>query len=111
MNTAKIYYDSNGNECTIYQAVTREPSWAATRIQEGEKAVEKMALLESRVNEKDDQIVFLWKLLDDISTAGDMFKPEINGYFNAVNKLCEERGLVANSPDGKTLEIKEFTAA
>jgi len=67
--------------------------------------------LEGKVNHKDEQIAFLWKLLDDISTAGDMFKPEINGYFNTVNKLCDERGLVANSPDGQTLEIEEFNAA
>jgi len=56
---------------------------------------------------KDDQITFLWKLLDDISTAGDMFKPEINGYFKYVNRKCEERSLVANSKDGQTLEIIE----
>ena len=67
--------------------------------------------LENRVAHKDDQITFLWKLLDDISTAGDMFKPEINGYFNAVNKSCEERSLVANSPDGYKLVIEEFNDA
>jgi len=57
---------------------------------------------------KDDQITFLWKLLDDISTAGDMFKPENNGYFKYVNRKCEERSLVANSEDGQTLDIIEI---
>lgn len=33
----------------------------------------------------------LWILLDDISTAGDMFKPEITNYFRYVNKKCDER--------------------
>ena len=33
----------------------------------------------------------LWKLLDDIDTAGDMFKPEINGYFKYVQKKVEQR--------------------
>ena len=33
----------------------------------------------------------LWAILDDISTAGDMFKPEINGYFKYINKMCSER--------------------
>jgi hypothetical protein len=42
MNTAKIYHDANGNECTIFQMVKREPEWAATRIQEGEKAIVNM---------------------------------------------------------------------
>lgn len=61
----------------------------------------------SVVSHKDDQITFLWKLLDDISTAGDQFKPEINGYFKCVNKKCEERSIVANSLDGYTLTINE----
>ena len=62
---------------------------------------------ENRIATKDDQIAFLWKLLDDISTAGDVFKPEINHYFNYVNKKCEERSSVANSSDGYCLQIIE----
>jgi hypothetical protein len=38
MNTAKIYKDIDGNECSIMQMVRREPDWAANRVQEGEKA-------------------------------------------------------------------------
>ena len=41
MNTAKIYHDSEGNECSIFQVVRREPDWAATRIQVGERAIER----------------------------------------------------------------------
>lgn len=33
----------------------------------------------------------LWKLLDDIDTAGDMFKPEQTGYSEYVQRKCEER--------------------
>ena len=55
---------------------------------------------------KDEQIKFLWSLLDDISTAGDIFKPEINPYFKYVNKKCELRSEVAESLDGYTLTIK-----
>ena len=64
--------------------------------------------MKERLKHKDDQITFLWKLLDDISTAGDMFKPENNGYFTYVNRKCEERSLVANSEDGHTLIIDEL---
>ena len=60
-----------------------------------------------RIKHKDDQIAFLWSLLDDISSAGDMLRPEISNYFKYVNKKCEERSLVANSFDGQTLEINE----
>lgn len=38
MDTAKIYHDSDGNKCSIWQIVRREPDWAANRIQEGEKS-------------------------------------------------------------------------
>jgi len=33
----------------------------------------------------------LWKLLDNIDTAGDMFKPTIGGYFKYVQKENEKR--------------------
>jgi hypothetical protein len=42
MDTGKVYNDSDGNERTIHQMVKHEPNWAANRIQEGEKAIEKI---------------------------------------------------------------------
>ena len=33
----------------------------------------------------------LWGYLDDISTYGDIYKPEINNYFKKVSELCEFR--------------------
>ena len=45
MDTGKVYHDSDGNECTIFQMVKREPYWAANRIQEGEKAIDKLKAL------------------------------------------------------------------
>jgi len=68
-------------------------------------AYQTISNMEHAIKHKDDQITFLWKLLDDISTGGDMFKPEINEYFKYVNKKCEDRSLVANSEDGQTLTI------
>ena len=47
MNTSKVYHDSDGNECSIWQMVKREPTWAADRIQAGEDAIERIAALES----------------------------------------------------------------
>jgi len=66
----------------------------------------KQKTLSELCQKKDEQIEFLWRLLDDISTAGDMFKPEINGYFKCVTNLCEKRSEVAESEDGQTLTIK-----
>jgi hypothetical protein len=42
LDTGKTYMDSEGNECSIWQMVRREPEWAANRIQEGEKAIEQV---------------------------------------------------------------------
>lgn len=33
----------------------------------------------------------LWALLDDISTASDMFKPEQTNFYKYVMRKCEER--------------------
>jgi hypothetical protein len=49
MNTAKIYTDTEGNECTIHQMVKREPGWAANRIQAGEDAIDKVSQLQDLV--------------------------------------------------------------
>ena len=51
MNTAKKYHDSEGNECSIFQVVRREPDWAASRIQEGEKAIEREKYLLAKIGE------------------------------------------------------------
>ena len=40
MNTAKKYHDSEGNVCSIWEAVRREPDWAANIIQGYEKTTE-----------------------------------------------------------------------
>ena len=51
MNTAKKYHDSDGNECSIFQVVRLEPDWAASRIQEGEKAIEREKELLAKIGE------------------------------------------------------------
>lgn len=42
MNTAKIYYDSDGKERTIQQMVKYEPEWAANIIQFYEEKISKL---------------------------------------------------------------------
>jgi len=45
----------------------------------------------------------LWGILDDISTAGDYYKPAICPYSSYVMKTCESRiGLITS--DGHTLK-------
>ncbi len=51
MNTAKIYHDSDGDECNIFQVVRREPEWAAARVQEGEKAISELTELKAAWND------------------------------------------------------------
>jgi hypothetical protein len=56
MNTGKTYYDSDGNECSIWQMVHREPEWAATRIQVGEKALDQVRDLTKKIKELEAQL-------------------------------------------------------
>ncbi len=60
MNTAKIYHDSEGNECSIFQMVRREPDWAAARIQEGEKAIAKIKELDALIKEIATEFYYSW---------------------------------------------------
>lgn len=69
-------------------------------------ALGKQETLSELCQKKDEQIVILWKLLDDISTAGDMYRPNQTPYVKYVMKKCELRGEVANSFDGQTIKIK-----
>jgi hypothetical protein len=50
MNKAKIYQNSEGYDCSLYYLVRREPAWAAHRVQEGEKALEREAKLRDAAN-------------------------------------------------------------
>jgi hypothetical protein len=49
----------------------------------------------------------LWGLLDDVSAAGDQFKPDRTGYTRAVDSICEKRSQYLYSPDGHTLVPKQ----
>ena len=44
MNTARIYKDIDGNDCTIQQMVRNEPQWTAARVQQAEKYEEALKL-------------------------------------------------------------------
>ena len=46
----------------------------------------------------------LWTLLDDVDTAGDMFKPPINGFFEYVIGKSEQRHRYLRS-DGYSLVL------
>ena len=41
------YHDSEGNECTLYQLVRREPDWAESRVRVGREAIDRVKVLES----------------------------------------------------------------
>jgi hypothetical protein len=49
---------------------------------------------------------FLWDLLDDIDTAGDIAKNDDKLYRAIVEGIHRKRALVAESKDGYTLEWK-----
>ena len=55
MDTGKTYYDTEGNECSIWQMVKREPEWAANRIHVGECAIAEV----DRLRAENDRLVGL----------------------------------------------------
>jgi hypothetical protein len=59
MDTSKVYFDSEGNECSIWQMVKREPTWAAVRIQEGEKAIDEITTLRQQLAESQARVAEL----------------------------------------------------
>jgi hypothetical protein len=61
-----------------------------------------------RIAELEAQRDNLWMLLDDIDTAEDMFKPEINSHFRYVNRKHRRRFEVFN-PD-RTYQFSELAA-
>lgn len=63
MDINKTYYDSEGNERTIMEMIMREPEWAANRLQEGEKAIERLKGAE----DKDHEIAFLYRTLEKLA--------------------------------------------
>ena len=48
--TSKIYKDSGGNDCTIWQLIERDPKLVAERLQEGEKAIEALKAKEVEIS-------------------------------------------------------------
>ena len=68
-----------------------------------ENVKEKPATLE----EWKEKAETLWQLLDDIDTYGDMYKPEINRYFKAVNKKASERHKILYSDGYKLINRGE----
>jgi len=48
-STARVFIDSDDNECTLRQLVNREPEWAITRIIHLEKRKESQALYIKRL--------------------------------------------------------------
>ena len=87
MNTSKIYHDSDGNECSIFQIVRREPDWAASRIQEGEKAIE-------RIN-KIDQQTEAEKISAVMLLADESLNPDDHTELQRIlSVLCVTRGIM-----------------
>ena len=60
---------------------------------------EKPATLE----EWKEKAEFLWRLLDDIDTYGDVFKPDITAYFKKVNYIAARRHEVLQSDGHKII--------
>ena len=79
MGSPDIYHDSDGNECSLLQAVHREPQWAVSRIQESEKAIERVAGLEA-------QVEALTEMLLECTSHGELDGRLFNSYMQHAIK-------------------------
>ncbi len=97
MDTGKVYFDSEGNECSIWQMVKREPTWAAVRIQEGEKAIDEITTLRQQLEQAQ---------AESVQAAANKVCGELpEGW---VINLCMENGAAwveAIKPSGYTIDI------
>lgn len=91
MNTAKIYYDSDGNKKTIHQMVKDEPDWAANRIQEGENAIE--------LNKE-----MLEEIISDFVVINSIIELSFNDIRANQNKILLRKLNVIEKATGKTIE-------
>ena len=57
--------------------------------------------------DKDEMIKFLWMLLDDIDSAGDMFKADDKAYRKYVVRKQRQRFETGITTDGYTLTIPQ----
>jgi hypothetical protein len=86
-STAKVYYDCEGNERTLYQMVRTEPEWAMSRIQVGEAAIKELEHLKAAQ-----------------AQAGDGEAPV--AWLNPAHELVEN-----SAPDVVTAELRGATIA
>lgn len=97
MDTSKVYFDSEGNECSIWRMVKREPTWAAVRIQEGEKAIDEITTLRQQLEQAQ---------AESVQAAANKVCGELpEGW---VINLCMENGAAwveAIKPSGYTIDI------
>lgn len=92
MDTAKVYYDIDGNECSIWDMVRNEPEWAVNRIQEGERAIARIAEHESTIQKHEFRIR---ELEADLAEA------------TRVARACAERCWQDDLATGKDQRIAE----
>lgn len=86
-STAKVYYDVDGNPTTLFRLIRSEPSWAMSRIIEGEKAIQSLERVlqfaaESGIAFRDDDADLITEgfraLPDDIQNAINQREDQID---------------------------------
>lgn len=77
----KQYYDCDGKPITLYRLVRREPDWAISRVQAGEKAIVQRDDLLAALNE------IAW--MRDLGTAPSKLIEEIERRALAAIEKCK----------------------
>ena len=89
MTISKTYWDIDGNEQSLYQMLKREPDWAVSRIQEGEKAISKLATCTELLENLLDDEIELWNIANN---CGDDRVMDI--YEKKINQINQIKALI-----------------
>ena len=100
-----IYYNSSGERCPLARMIREEPEWAEARIREGEKAIERIAELESvdALGKAEKLIVELESALAAVIAERDAER-ERNRWIPVTERLPDNTGFVDASFDGSAFE-------
>lgn len=85
-STAKVYFDTDGNEVTLRQLIKMEPEWAHSRIQAGERAEAELDQLRAELEKERERA----------NTAESRLNAVVNSISDLINDSQGVAGLHLN---------------
>ena len=84
-STAKVYYDTEGNEVTLRQLIKLEPEWAHSRIKLCEAMEKRLAELEKQVEDSERKLRRVGEGLASLKISSEAYDNGCAIIYKAVN--------------------------